>query len=132
MSPALAIAVLLNNYIHDVATGLLIISALWIGWIARDLGDAPGKECIAIFKRGYSRSVRFTMNSIVVIILTGMVRTFFFMRFEWDIALGKGLVPILLIKHVLIFALLGAGFYAWVGVKTRLANLPGWEDKKNA
>ena len=51
------------------------------------------------------------------------------MDFEWTIALGKGLVPILLLKHALIFSMLGAGIWAWVGLRRRLATIPGWNDE---
>jgi len=117
---------MLNNYIHDVATGLLLISALWLGWSARDLGAAPGQEVMEVFKKSYRRCLRFVVGSILVIIATGVVRTLNFMEFEWQPSLGKGLVPVLVLKHVLIFSMLGAGGYAWYGLKRRLKALPGW------
>ena len=126
MTQSSAILVMLNNYVHDVATGLLLLSALWLGWSARDLGLAPSAETLGVFRRSYRRCVRFAVGSIAVIVATGVVRTVYFMRFEWLPAMGKGLVPVLVLKHVLIFALLGAGLYAWVGLRRRLAAIPGW------
>lgn len=123
MNPALGIALMLNNYVHDVATGLLLISALWLGWTARDLGDAPSPELVAAFRRSYARCVRFVIGSIVVIVATGIVRTIFFMQFEWMPALGRGLVQVLVLKHVLIFAMLAAGAYAWLQIRRRVASL---------
>lgn len=127
MSPAAAIALLLNNYVHDVATGLLLISALWLGWSARDLGAAPSRETVAVFRRSYRRCVRFAWGAVAVIVATGAVRTLNFMSFEWSPAFGRGLVPVLVVKHVLIFAMLGAGVYAWAALRRRLRALPGWE-----
>lgn len=126
MTQAGAILVMLNNYVHDVATGLLVLSALWLGWSARDLGPAPSPETLGVFRRSYRRCVRFVLGSIAVIVATGVVRTVYFMPFEWQPALGKGLVPVLVLKHVLIFTMLGAGIYAWAGLRRRLAALPGW------
>lgn len=123
MNPALGIALMLNNYVHDVATGLLLISALWLGWSARDLGDAPSTELVAAFRRTYGRCVRFVIGSIVVIVATGVVRTIFFMEFEWMPALGRGLVQVLVLKHVLIFAMLFAGGYAWMQIRQRMRQL---------
>lgn len=123
MNPLLGIALMLNNYVHDVATGLLLISALWLGWTARDLGDAPSAELVALFRRSYSRCVRFVIGSIGVIVATGIVRTIFFMQFEWMPALGRGLVQVLLLKHVLIFAMLAAGGYAWLQIRRRVTAL---------
>lgn len=127
-SPSVAILLLLNNYVHDVATGLLLISALWLGWSARDLGPTPSPEVMGVFRRSYNRCLRFVIGSLFVIVATGVVRTVHFMEFEWSPALGKGLVPVLLLKHALIFTMLIAGVYAWVGLRRRLRELPGWKE----
>lgn len=127
ITPAVGILLMLNNYVHDVATGLLLLSALWLGWSARDLGDAAAPESVAVFLRTYQRCVRFVWGSVAVIIATGVVRTLNFMRFEWFPALGRGLTAVLIAKHVLIFAMLGAGAYAWLNLRRRLRRLPGWE-----
>lgn len=126
MTPAAAILVMLNNYVHDVATGLLLVSALWLGWSSRDLGPAPCPEALAAFRRSYHRCVKFVVGSVAVIVATGIFRTVFFMRFEWLPAMGRGLVPVLVAKHALIFTMLGAGIYAWAGLRRRLAAIPGW------
>jgi putative copper export protein len=115
-----AILVLLNNYVHDVSTGLLLISALWIGWSARGLGPEPSSELRAYFWRMYRHAIRFALWSLAVIIVTGVIRTFTFMEFEWRPAYGRGLIPILVLKHVLIFTMLGAGAYAWRNVRNRM------------
>lgn len=127
ITPAVGILLMLNNYVHDVATGLLLLSALWVGWSSRDLGDDPAPGSVEIFRRSYRRCVRFVWGSVAVIVATGVVRTLNFMRFEWFPALGKGLVPVLLLKHVLIFTMLGVGAYAWLSLRRRLGELPGWK-----
>lgn len=127
ITPVLGIALMLNNYVHDVATGLLLLSALWVGWSARDLGDMPHPAAVELFSKTYLRCVRFVWGSLAVIIGTGVVRTIFFMDFEWFPALGRGLVPILVLKHVLIFTLVGVGGYAWLQLRRRVRSLPGWK-----
>ena len=123
MNPSLGIALMLNNYVHDVATGLLIISAVWLAWAAKDLGDSPSAELVAYFRRTYARCVRFVVWSIVVIVVTGIIRTAWFMDFEWMPWLGRGLVQVLVLKHVLIFTMLGAGGYAWWNIRGRVRGL---------
>jgi hypothetical protein len=123
VSQATAILLMLNNYVHDVATGLLLISAFWVAWSARELGDAPSAETLAYFRRTYRRSLRFVVGSIAGIVLTGVPRTVYFMELEWHPAMGKGLIPVLVAKHVLIFTMLGVGFYAWVHLRRRLRRL---------
>lgn len=130
MTQGLAILLMLNNYVHDVATGLLLISALWLGWSARDLGPDPSRETLEVFRKSYRRCQRFLILSIGIIVATGVVRTLNFMRFEWFPALGKGLVPILILKHVLIFTMLAAGSFAWVGLSRRLRSLDGWATQR--
>ena len=125
MTQASAILVMLNNYVHDVATGLLLISALWLGWSANDLGEQPSAEMVAVFRRSYRRCLRFVVGSIAVIVATGVVRTLNFMRFEWLPAMGRGLVPVLVLKHVLIFSMLGVGGLAWLPLRRRLRSLEG-------
>ncbi|MHB0972204.1 MAG: hypothetical protein ACYC7A_08935 [Thermoanaerobaculia bacterium] len=119
----IGILLMLNNYVHDVATGLLLISALWLAWSARELGNTPSPELIDYFRRTYRRCVRFVVGSIAVIVATGIIRTLNFMSFEYRPALGSGLVQVLIMKHVLIFAMLGAGIYAWLGVRRRLESM---------
>jgi len=122
---------MLNNYVHDVATGLLLLSALWLGWSARDLGKRPGAEVVAVFRRSYRRCVRFVVGSCVLIATTGAVRAKFFMQVEWTPAAGGSFVEVLVAKHVLFAALLGAGVYAWISLRRRLRALPGWsKDRK--
>jgi hypothetical protein len=128
MSQVTAILLMLNNYIHDVATGLLLISALWIGWSAKSMGGDPHPSVIDVFRKTYLRCLRFVWVSLALIVVTGTVRTVNFMSFEWFPALGKGLVPVLILKHVLIFAMLAAGIYAWVQLRKSLRELPGWND----
>lgn len=117
------ILLMLNNYVHDVATGLLLISACWLAWSARELGPRPSRELADYFRRTYRRCVRFAIGSIVVIVATGVVRTLNFMSFEYRPALGSGLVQVLVVKHVLIFTMLAAGAYAWLAVRRRMESL---------
>lgn len=117
------ILLMLNNYVHDVATGLLLVSAMWLAWSARELGESPSPELVRYFERTYRRCVRFVVGSIAVIVATGVIRTVNFMSFEYRPALGSGLVQVLVLKHILIFAMLGAGVYAWLGVRRRMEAL---------
>lgn len=126
MSPLGVTLVMLNNYVHDVATGLLLLSALWLGWTSRDLGDRPSPEVVEVFRRGYRRCLRFVVGSCAFIAVTGAVRAKFFMRVEWTPAAGGSFVEVLIAKHVLFAVLLGAGIYAWVNLRRRLRTLPGW------
>lgn len=124
-----ALLVMLNNYVHDLASGFLLVAALWLWWTSGDLGSQPAAEALLVFKKGYRRCVVAIAVAVAVIVVTGAVRTAFFRAHEWSPALEKGLVRVLVVKHLLLFGALGAGVYAWIRLRARLRLLPGWIEK---
>lgn len=119
MSPELGLAVMLNNYLHDVATALLVSSAAALWFMARDLGADPSPEAARYYLRIHGAMGRVALLSIAWIVLGGIPRTIFFERFEWANAAGKLQVPALVAKHVLIFALVGVGLWGWSRLRRR-------------
>jgi len=51
------------------------------------------------------------------IILGGIPRTIFFPTYEFIPALGKGIVPALVIKHIVMFSGVGLGIAAWISAR---------------
>ncbi|PKQ36788.1 MAG: hypothetical protein CVT59_11215 [Actinobacteria bacterium HGW-Actinobacteria-1] len=115
-----AIAIIINNYLHDVATAILIASAA-LAWAldraaARDAGGRSGDLLAA----AYPRLVWVARVALVWIVLGGIPRTIFFTRFEWDPAVVRGIVPALVIKHVLMGAGVVAGSIMWLRIGARV------------
>jgi hypothetical protein len=107
-----AIIIIINNYFHDLATALLLTSAviLWVlGRQAERWGDAERKA----LARAYPTLVRFAKGAFVWIILGGIPRTIFFTRYEWDPAVIKGIVPALMVKHVFMVSAIIIGALMW-------------------
>jgi len=124
IGPELGIAVMLNNYFHDVATALLASSgvALWSMVGAWDrTGAPPAAPFLAAVYRAMARLARLSLAWIVV---GGVPRIYFYEDFEWANAAGRGQVPALVVKHVLMFGLVALGGSAWWKLRRRVAALP--------
>jgi hypothetical protein len=121
MSPGLGVAVMMNNYFHDVATALLLASgfALWVMLrrYEQDGGEAAGRYFLAMH-RSMTRLARF---SLAWIVLGGIPRTIFYAEFEWANAAGRMQVTALIVKHVLAVALVATGAWLWVKLGRRVA-----------
>ncbi|MBI5527430.1 MAG: hypothetical protein HY897_13940 [Deltaproteobacteria bacterium] len=132
MTETTAILVMMNNYVHDMAAGLLVVSAIWMWGSARDLAGAQAPGARELIARWFGRATNAAAASIAVIIATGVVRTIFFMEVEWFPALGRGLTRVLIAKHVVFFALLAAGVAVWIRLRARVRAIPGSVEGNNA
>jgi hypothetical protein len=121
MSPGLGVAVMMNNYFHDVATALLAASAfaLWAQYRAWEQGGA-GVEAGRYFLAVHARMTKLARFAFWWIILGGIPRTWFYRSFEWANAADKMQVPALLVKHVLAFAFVGVGISMWRRIRVRV------------
>ena len=107
-----SIVIIINNYFHDLATGLLLSSAviLWVlGRRAENGGPAERKALVEAYPvlRG------FAWGAFIWIILGGIPRTIFFTRYEWDPAVVNGIVPALMVKHVFMVTVIIIGALMW-------------------
>lgn len=121
MSPAAGIALMMNNYLHDVATALLAASAFALWELLRryEAGER-GVEAARYFleiQRSMAKLARF---SLAWIVLGGIPRTIWYADFEWANAAGRGQVPALMVKHVVAFVLVGFGIAFWRRLRTRV------------
>lgn len=104
----LGIAVMLNNYFHDLAVALMASSILTAWFLRRRLGHASPEQrrfAVAIA----DRLGLVTRATLVWIVLGGVVRTLAYRDYEWQPAAGKGQVPALLAKHLVLIVTTIAG-----------------------
>lgn len=113
LGSALGAIITANNYLHDVATGLMLMSfgAIWL--ISRRLLPDSGKRTAGLYLCLYDSVARIARFSLAWILIGGIPRTIYYTRLEWAPAVGETQVVAIVIKHVLVFALLGAGIYYW-------------------
>lgn len=97
------VVVTLLNYFHDLAVALLAANVICIFIIGRILDSRPvGGEIVPRLFRTLSR---ITYWALAFVLVGGAVRAINFMEYEWNPAVGKGLVPALVVKHVLLIGL---------------------------
>jgi putative copper export protein len=120
ISPGLGILIMMNNYFHDVATALLAAGAytLWVLTRVHDGHSDP--QASAFFVAACRRLTLLVKIALSWIIMGGIPRTIFYQDFEWANAAGKGQIPALIVKHLLIAVMLGAGAYGWLRLRQRL------------
>jgi hypothetical protein len=107
------ILIILNNYLHDVATGVLLSSAVILYVLGRQ-ARRGGEGERAAFARAYKTLTRFAWGALIWIILGGIPRAIFFTKYEFIPAQLNGIVPDLIMKHVILVAMVVAGVTMWV------------------
>ncbi|MDI6901139.1 MAG: hypothetical protein QMC79_05545 [Anaerosomatales bacterium] len=113
-----AIAIIINNYLHDVATAVLIASAALV-WALDRAVERDGAGA-GLLDAAYPRLVRVAWAALIWIVVGGVPRTIFFTRYEWDPAVVKGIVPALAVKHVLMVVAVVVGAVMWSRVARRV------------
>jgi len=125
MSESAAIILMMNNYLHDVATALLVASGyvLWVLW--KCVTPDAGRDAIRMFVRMYQRITRLAWFSFILILLFGIPRVIYYKEFEWSNMAGRGQVPALIVKHILAFTLVACGMVLWMKVRKTVVELEG-------
>jgi len=109
----LKIAVIMNNYFHDLATALLITSAVTVYYFAKTAEGSEDPAVVRYFIETYRRLTILGRGAFAWIILAGIVRIINFKAFEWSDAMGKNLIPALIVKHIMLFSAVFGGIYFW-------------------
>ena len=103
-----------NNYLHDVATGLLLVcfGAVWS--ISRGFREGTSKATASLYLALYRDVTRIAKGALIWILVAGVPRTIYYKKLEWAVAAGDSQVPAIIIKHVITFSIVGAGAYWWM------------------
>ena len=123
ITPGLGVAIMMNNYFHDVATALLAASAFTMHAIVRVQAVQNSVAGTLFFIRTYDMMVKFFRFALWWIILGGIPRTIFFTSFEWNHFADKLQIPALMVKHLLMFVLVVWGVIAWKRLKRKVEAL---------
>ena len=123
MSPAVTVAIMMNNYFHDVATAMLAASGITLLLITKRFeaaeaqNDKAAKEYFLSILAGMKKVARF---SLYWLLLGGVPRTLAFRGFEWTTAREHGQIPALIIKHVIAFLVVALGVWLWLRANERV------------
>lgn len=123
ITPGLGVAIMMNNYFHDVATALLAASSFTLYAISRVQSVRDDTASTRFFIATYDKMVTFFRFALWWIIIGGIPRTIFFTSFEWNHFADKLQIPALMVKHVLMFVLVVWGVIAWRRLKRKVEAL---------
>jgi len=115
----MSLIIVFNNYFHDLATGVFFGCAVALWAVSRSLRADPARA--AALAPIYIALTRALWISVAWILIGGVPRTIFFPSYEFIPALGKDIIPALVIKHVFMFAAVGTGIAAWVSARREFA-----------
>jgi len=119
MSETSGVILMMNNYFHDVATALLLASAIVMWVIYKKLGDSGKPDEMNYFLRLYDSITWLAKFSLAWIILGGIPRTYFYTEFEWSHYAGRSQIPALIVKHILAFIFVSAGAHIWLKIRRK-------------
>ena len=123
MSEGAGVALMMNNYFHDVATALLLASGIAIWVIYNKLGNSDKPDAREYFLKLYDSMTSLAKFALAWIILGGIPRTYFYTEFEWSHYAGQSQIPALIIKHVLAFVFVSAGAHLWIRIRSKVREI---------
>jgi hypothetical protein len=102
----MAILVMLNNYLHDLATAIFAVSAVTAYLLRRSLAMRASPVTLQPVVRGV---VRVGYFSLAWTLFFGVIRGLTYREYEWAEAAGRDQVAALVVKHVILASLVIAG-----------------------
>ena len=123
ITPALGVAIMMNNYFHDMATGLLVGSGFALHAILRIQASMNTPQATLFFLKTNQHMVKLFKFALWWVVLGGVPRTIFYTSFEWANAAGNHQIAALGVKHVMMFAVVVWGVIAWRRMQKRVAAL---------
>jgi hypothetical protein len=123
IGPGLGVAIMMNNYFHDMATGLLVGSGFALHAILRIQGTMNTPQSTLFFLKTNQHMVKLFKFALWWVVLGGVPRTIFYTSFEWANAADKLQIPALAVKHVMMFTVVVWGIIAWRRMQKKVALL---------
>jgi hypothetical protein len=102
----MAITIMLNNYLHDLATAVFAVSAVAAWLLLRTETAERSPAAIEAVAAGLWKVGIFALAWTLA---GGVVRMLAFRQYEWMEAAGRGQVSALIVKHVILVTLVAAG-----------------------
>ncbi len=106
MNEGLGIAVMMNNYTHDLATAVFAVTVLTAWLILRTSAIRRAPEALGPVIHGLQKA---GVASLAATLILGAVRAATYKQFEWSEAVGRAQVPALVVKHIILVSLVMLG-----------------------
>lgn len=103
----MGVFIMLNNFFHDFAVGLLFASLLVLSVLFHSIREDKGSSA----RLDVALEISQTFNRVIigcwgVILIGGVIRILAYKQYEWMEAAGRGQVTALILKHLLLVALI--------------------------
>jgi len=123
IDPTLGVFILMNNYFHDVATALLLATSVAVWIVSSKFREGADRAVTRYFLDVYAALTKLAKFALYWILIAGVPRVYFYMDMEWTHAAGKGQIPAIIVKHILMFVIVGTGAHLWIRLKRRVARV---------
>ena len=125
MDAAKHVMLMTINYSHDIATALLAASGASLWLLSRNYPAVATPETKRYFAATYRGISRIAKDSLYYILIAGVPRVVFYMQYEWSDLAGDLQIVAVVIKHIVMFLIVGTGIYFWIklGRKVRELNV---------
>lgn len=109
----MGIFILINNFLHDFAAGILLANILLSIFVKNEIFDK--KLLFRILKK----QLLISYFSLIVIVIGGFIRTVLYRYFEWVNEAGNLQIYILLAKHIILGGIALFGVYFQIRLKRK-------------
>lgn len=120
MNSVFSIALMTNNYSHDIATAFLAVSGITMWILSRGCPASDSKDSEFLFIGTYESIKKVARYSLEWIIIAGIPRIIFYKQFEWSHMAGDLQVIAIIIKHIVMFFIVGMGLYYWAKLNKKV------------
>lgn len=119
-----AVLLMLNNYLHDLATAVLFVLGLTMFLLVREMERRKESKDFVSAAKGIFYTLSFwAAISLFLVLLLGIPRLIFFTRFELWEAAKRGIVLALIFKHLLLFTLVFFGLFLWFRLRKKVQEM---------
>jgi len=112
-----------NNYSHDIATAFLAVSGITMWMLSRVYRVSASEEAGRYFVSIYRDVVTVAKVSLAWIVIAGVPRILFYRQYEWSDMAGGLQVVAIIIKHIVMFLLVGSGVVYWAKLDKTVRSL---------
>lgn len=120
MTSTAGILIMTINYSHDIATAFLAVSGVMMLFLSKMHPSSAGRETDLFFVRICELIRKSARYSLEWILVAGVPRIIFYMQFEWSTMAGDLQVIAIVIKHIVMFLLVGMGLYYWLRLNKKV------------
>lgn len=120
-----SVALMTSNYSHDIATAFLTVSGITMWLISKGYSASADQsdDMELLFIGVYHSTRKIARYSLEWILIAGVPRIIYYKQFEWSHMAGDLQVVAIVIKHIVMFLIVGMGLYYWIKLNKKVNSL---------